>query len=481
MKFGSHRVNNTLIEGSKGYPTLPHYLISRFPKKHWILAGKLLNIVYDCLSLVLVYFLSYILFQQIWEFETDDAISPEVATTLLSATSPILFPVTARLRAMGGRVVGNFLNLLYFVFFGYAFLFGQPLFYLPCFVLGSLIILSSQFGLQNWLFTSIVLSIFYLHPIPFILAIATVIIGAITPGLGIKQILRHKYNHYLWYFQLTERVGIEDRNNLKDIVYLPVYLVKEPRKFIHLIFTKITPIIAAYSMPVLVVLIFWFAKSPQKLITLADEKIIFYLLSLSSASCLVFAITSLKPFLFLGEAERYLEYSAFYINLLFVYLLLEQGIESNIVFWLVVIQLCIICANYFFVMKSELLKALGIGVELSFRALINFLQQQEDLRVLCIPTKISFKIATALDHSDTLFYYNFVTKDIDGFQYMKDDMVAYRFVRPDFNYFSQKYAINTLVVQKSDLIVVHRQGIDYNFEALNKVFENDEYVVYTIS
>ena len=481
MKFGSHRVDNTLIEGSKGYPTLPHYIISRFPKKYWVLAGKLLNIVYDCLSLVLIYFLSYILFQKIWEFGTDDVISPEVATTLLSATSPILFPVTARLRAMGGRVVGNLLNLLYFISFGYTFLFSQPLFYLPCFVLGLLIILSSQFGLQNWLFTSAVLSIFYLHPIPLIFAIATVIIGAITPGLGIKQILRHKYNHYLWYFRLTERVGIEDRNNLKDIVYLPVYLVKDLRKFVNLIFTKITPIIAAYSMPVLVILIFWFTKSPQKLIALRDEKIIFYLVSLSAASCLAFAITSLKPFLFLGEAERYLEYSAFYINLLFVYLLLEQGIESTIVFWLAVIQLCIIFANYFFVIRRELLKALGIGTALPFKTLIDFLQQQEDLKILCIPTKISFKIATELDHPNTLFYYNFVTKDIDGFQYMKDDMVAYRFVRPDFNYFRQKYAINTLVVQKSDLTIARRQGIDYDFEALNKIFENDEYMVYTIA
>ena len=481
MKFGSHRVDNTLIEGSKGYPTLPHYIISRFPKKHWVLAGKLLNIIYDCLSLVLIYFLSYILFQKIWEFETDDVVSPEIATTLLSATSPILFPVTARLRAMGGRVVGNLLNLLYFVSFGYAFLFSQPLFYLPCFVVGLLIILSSQFGLQNWLFTSAVLSIFYLHPIPLIFAIATVIIGAITPGLGIKQILRHKYNHYLWYFRLTEGVGIEDRNNLKDIVFLPAYLVKDLRKFIHLIFTKITPIIAAYSMPVLVILIFWFAKSPQKLIALADEKIIFYLLALSSASCLAFVITSLKPFLFLGEAERYLEYSAFYINLLFVYLLLEQGIESSIVFWLVVIQLCIIFVNYFFVIKGELLKALGIGTALPFKALIDFLQQQENLKILCIPTKISFRIATELDHPNTLFYYNFVTKDIDGFQYMKDDMVAYRFVRPDFSYFRQKYAINTLVVKKSDLTIAQKQGINYNFEALNKIFENDEYMVYTIA
>ena len=286
-------------------------------------------------------------------------ISPETATTLLSATSPILFPVTARLRAMGGRVVGNLLNLLYFISFGYAFLFSQPLFYLPCFVLGLLIILSSQFGLQNWVFTSTVLSIFYLHPIPLIFAIATVIIGAITPGLGIRQILRHKYNHYLWYFRLTERVGIEDRNNLKDIVCLPVYLVKDLKRFINLIFTKITPIIAAYSMPVLVVLIFWFAKSPQKLMALVDKKIIFYLLSLSSASCLAFVITSLKPFLFLGEAERYLEYSTFYINLLFVYLLLEQGIESTIVFWLVIIQLCIIFVNYFLCYQKRIAKGIG--------------------------------------------------------------------------------------------------------------------------
>ena len=131
--------------------------------------------------------------------------------------------------------------------------------------------------------------------------------------------------------------------------------------------------------------------------------------------------------------------------------------------------------------QKELLKALGIRTALPFKALIDFLQKQENLRILCIPTKISFRIATELDHPDTLFYYNFVTKDIDGFQYMKDDMVAYRFVRPDFSYFRQKYAINTLVVQKSDLAIAQGQGIDYNFEALNKIFENDEYMVYTIA
>jgi hypothetical protein len=98
-------VDNSVIEGYRGYPPLAHYLVSLFPEKLWIAAGRLLNITYDLVSIIIIYYLTDHLFRDVWDIRPTAALDGPTVVSLLYATSPILHPVTARLKAIGGRTL----------------------------------------------------------------------------------------------------------------------------------------------------------------------------------------------------------------------------------------------------------------------------------------------------------------------------------------------------------------------------------------
>ncbi|MFX0196994.1 MAG: hypothetical protein ACFFCW_12775, partial [Candidatus Hodarchaeota archaeon] len=195
-----HQVPDSLIEGKRGYPALTHYIVSLFPRSYWGVAGRLLNIVYDCVSVIMVYFLARILFEMYFNaVQFDTIITPQLLVALLVATSPILMPVTARMTSIGGRSFCLFLSLLYFSFLGYGFLYNVVWGIIVCVPVGILIVMSSQFAFQNLIFLSLILGVLYLNPLPILILVLMAIICWFVPQLGIRDILRFKYEHMKWY------------------------------------------------------------------------------------------------------------------------------------------------------------------------------------------------------------------------------------------------------------------------------------------
>jgi len=476
-------VEDSVVKGYRGYPILPHYIVSLFPEKYWLVTGKLLNIAYDLIAIIIVYYLSTFLFTNVWQLSLDGMITAPVAVTMLYATSPILHPVTARLKAIGGRTLGNVFCLGYMVLLGYAFLTDRHLIYLICIPFGWAIMLSSQFGMQYIIFSSFLLSIFYLNPLPIILICLTVLSGILMPKLGLRKVLQRKIDHYIWYIKnYTKGTTASNRNKIKDIMLLPLYLIKKQEYFIKLCFTKITPIITAYSIPSLVLLTFWIVMSPKSISLFVADDVTLFLSFLSISTIFLFIITSLKYFLFLGQAERYFEYSAGFIYVLFIYYISKVGISSRVLYWLLFFQMTIILGNFLYSQRHALRERLTFSEKNKFRALIDYLENLGGLKLLSIPTKWNFKIATYLDNTDALFYYDNISnpKKIDGIKYMQEDHILLHYVKPDMQYFANKYGINTVVVQKKELKNAENLGINYEFKDCKKLFENDEYLVYKI-
>ncbi len=482
--IGRHDVDDALVPGIRGYPPLPHQIVACFPERTWPGVGRALNIAYDLLAVAAVYSLAWLVFERVWGLSATGLLSAAGLTTLVYATSPILHPVTARLKAIGGRTLGSLLTLLYFACFGAAFLVGWPLLYAGCIAIGLLILLASQFAMQVLVSSSVVLSLLYFDATPVLVLVATFAIGIVVPQLGIRQLLQRKWAHYRWYVAYADKgTTATDRNRLKDLLLLPVYLVTKPRKFANVVFLKSTPTIAAYSMPPLVVLLYWTATDWATLQALYADEWFRYASALSIAGACAFTITSLKPFLFLGQAERYFEYAAAPLCLVFLRTALERGVGGEAMILLVVGQLGIVLTIFLSVVlqSGQLAEKIRVSRDTALDEAVAALEQHPGpINALTIPTKLSYNVSVNLDRSDANYYYYSFAEPGRGMRYMQEDHVEHHLIRPDFGHFRTRYGINTVVVDKRTLAFAAAKGLEYPVEMLDIVFENANYAVYSL-
>jgi len=478
------KIHDSLIEGYLAYPPLLSFIVSLFPKKYWFAYGKLLNIIFDCLSIVFVYYCSTFIFEYLIKVNSA-IISPAFSVALLFSTSPIFFPVSyyARLgRINGGRTISVLFSLLYFTAFGCAFILDIQWCYFICIPIGILIILSSQFGMQYMIFTSILLAIFYLHLYPIIILLCIFLIVILIPKIGARKIIVYKLNHYLWYIKANKqkKSNVWDRNNIKDILLLPYYLFKNVKKFIRLVTKKITFCIIIYSLPIIVVLTVWIIMNPESIEIFTINSTTTYISVLVLSSFITVFLTSLKPLLFLGQAERYLEYSVFFIYLLFVIYLFRYQFNVTTIINLVLMQLFLVFLSFMLKKLSELKKNMLPDDSNEFKELISFLSKKKSLRIISIPTKLNFKVETFLYEKNNKYYYDFIGDKLDGMRYMNEEYSILHYVNTDFNYFKKKYKINTIIVRNKNINVAKMKGIQYKFSGLNKIYANNEYEVYKI-
>ncbi|MBU1122095.1 MAG: hypothetical protein KKF54_05335, partial [Candidatus Omnitrophica bacterium] len=180
---------------------------------------------------------------------------------------------------------------------------------------------------------------------------------------------------------------------------------------------------------------------------------------------------------------RYFEYSAAFIYAVFIYYICKREIDVSIVFWLLLFQIAAILVNFLYSQREEIKEKLMLAKPAAFRYLIDYLKTRQGLKLLSIPTKWNFMIATFLDNTDAIFYYDNICDydKIDGLKYMEEDYIALYYVKPDMNYFAEKYGINTVVMQKQSLKYAETQGINYKFKEEDKLFENELYLVYKIN
>ncbi len=481
-RFGKHTAYNSFVTGDFPYPSLPHYIVSLMPQRHWLLSAHILNIVYDCLNVAVFYFLAKFLFTNTWPISIDntDQLSFHFLAALIYTTSPILFPVNARLKSIGGRTFGGLLVLLYFVCLGAAWLYQIYWLYFLVWLIGLVILMSSQFAAQAMTFFSLILSVLWGSILPASMVLLIIVLGYLIKPIGIHRIIVGKINHYIWYFRnYTGHPQVGSRNHLKDIIRLPYYLFASPRYFLELGFTRITPIIAIFNLPLLWPVLYYIIQGEFEWNLLAQDQVLDFLWFLVLASFFVFAITSIKWFLFLGQAERYFEYSIAPLTLLFVYWITFADIPVSVGFYVIILNLIVVLINFIWVVKSQLKWSVSDNLDLEFKELMEFLQAQKNLKILFIPTKLNYLLDAYLGRQDFKYYLFFISsQNIEGFKYMEQDEVSYGYLIPDLSSLSRKYGADTLVVKKSDLGTAQDMGINYDFNGLILAYENAQYRVY---
>ncbi len=247
-----------MIESKIGYPRLQHFIISRFPQSKWFLVGNVLIVLYDLIQIVLVYILSSylldIIHPEITQYSVVTILSYSGWIALLFSSSPMFFPISARLTGLGNaRTIGNLFLFLLMVIWMPIQLYDMYYLLPVAFLLVCLIILSSLFALQVMFFNFIFLSIFYLDFVPVIFILCSVVFAYFLP-IRAKDVLLFKYNHWRWFFKnAQEGTTAYNRNKIKDFISLPIYLIKDVNFFLYKIINHLTPVILLYSVPSIII------------------------------------------------------------------------------------------------------------------------------------------------------------------------------------------------------------------------------------
>jgi len=211
-----------------------------------------------------------------------------------------------------------------------------------------------------------------------------------------------------------------------------------------------------------------------------SDNITRYSLMIVSASVLIFALTSFKWLLFLGQAERYFEYSAPFLSLLLTFYLITTKSSAYILLVFLILHISIIFIIFCYIMRKDLainLRFISQQDQSLGDVLMSF---GHEMRILTIPLKYSYALSFKLQKPIFKFYHMFVSQGNKGFQYMEEDLEKYNWPRNDLNYFKEKYGINIVVALRKVLESAREQGLYEELAQHQPVFENEDHIVYRL-
>lgn len=483
---GNFYVNDSIQKGFAGSPRFYYKLLSRFKQKNWRLAGDVLNISWDLISIFILYLISkYYVLNELSNYanlkNTDVQIDALLIFTLISyAFAPLLNPITGRLKGIKARTFSNTLIVIVSILIFLIVNFNLYIAILPSAILGVVIILSSAFGAQYFIFMCISLSAMYLTWSPLVVLAGSFILSynKITGGYFV---IRHKINHYRWYSS-NYKGTTADRNNIREMFNLKAF-IQNPKLLVDQIFYKNTILIVLFNVPVITVVL-WFIYSNGYFFT--ENLVLQYLTKLVLTGTLAFVLTSLHKFLFLGQAERYFEFILFPVYLLFhfiVFIEFENSfyLHSLIILWNITATLINKNKVEPFSRLHRYSDVKQENDENRFQRIREVLDTTKNLSILTVPFKLSFRLSSYLYEPEKWkWYYLFISdQEIDGFDYMLNDTLIYDYPDKDINFYEDKYSINTIVKinnEKSQTYISRDELLKNDY---SEVYSDNEFTIYT--
>ena len=317
--FGS--IITDVVEAKNwNHPFLYHWILSFFNTGKLFSISKYINIFLDsiyCITIVLVIQTT----AMNWEL------------SFLAGTLYITCPMWFSRISMGPRLSSfspRIISEIGVNFFLIVVLSPLPIFtkYSLAIILGTFVLLSSKFGLQAIIFLSIIISLTVSNYHILLLLLLSIISSVIITKGEFINILKDQYSHLKWYFlnNIKGKMAVSNRNSLTLI-----FKRKKDDNILSYFFKIILSLLAKNSftgvilkLPILIVFAF-FLFQYNSILTLE-------LISASMvvvSAIILFILINIPIFLFLGEAERYLNHVSFFI----VFFVASVSIETNNLFY----------------------------------------------------------------------------------------------------------------------------------------------------
>lgn len=329
----SKKVSRLMLPHKITYPYLFHYLISFIPKKYDLEIDKYSSLIFDTLMIISAYF-TFLYISSSYEIA--------ILGAFVLAVSPVLLRVSNAPRAYNvtPRVFGEFLFVVFIeglVLFKFD---ANYMWIIMSVVSGIFILLSSKFTNQALLFFSLgflAIGEHLMFEVLFISVIVAVIFFKRDFFDSIYGQVKHsifyfKYNQkkYLW----TTRLSFADylkliKTKLKDKLFLQ-WIYQENAWYHQVVFVYWSVIVIFY--------LYFTQESSSDLID--------YMIMWLVISSILMLITSFKYFMFLGEAERYMEHTVLLQAFLIAYFSVEKSH-----YWFIVLYILYSLVGYFYFKK----------------------------------------------------------------------------------------------------------------------------------
>jgi hypothetical protein len=489
--FSNKNLDDSLIPGYLSYPPIPHIFLAKLPERYQGIVGGISNIAYDLFVVLIIYFVGQQLFYDMGIYARSFGISAGAACALIWATSPILHPFGARLKSIGGRALGNLFVIIYFLSFYEASITGMWPYYIPCLIFGVLVILSSQFALQVLMFSSIGLSLAYLSFAPLMVLAAVFILGLSIPSLGIRKQLEGKWEHIKWYSQNLPSMYIYDINRFGAFIKALLQFFNKPKELITFILFKCTPSLVLILSPCAMLVTYWLLKefsapllSDVQILnqdqiywnSISKNNFLFYSFALAASGLTTTFFISFRQLAFLGEAERYMEYAAIWFTFLFLAYVLQHPNGPFVLFLATTLNLMVIFFSLSVSIVGEMTrKIFSFEKNPGLLGVINYLNDLAPKNIITLPTKLSCQLDCSLQGKHK-FYFPLFCSDKSGFSHLNYDSSPY-YVRSDLSWYAKQYSASIFVGHKSSIEEYKNRIGDFNTDAHEILFENEDFFV----
>lgn len=472
-----------LLPGVYDYPPLFHYFLALFSRTKREQLAPFFSAIIDTIHVLVIYvFILYI--AQLPEFAgyiPDPSLTACIAA-LLFATSPSLIYYGFGPRAFHAtpRTLGElFFTVSFFSGCVYYLQGGTWALFLSC-IFAGLVFLTSKLCSQALIFFSVILALFLKSLFFMTLPIFGLIAALVLSKGHYRKVFVGWIKHSLYIRRNIQQnvSSVRFRNDPSEFKNI-ISSIKEKdfrefsRSFLKIITNNTYVIFAIRNVMFFLVLYLVF----KHLEVVTTNNVLFFLFSWIVASLIIFFMTSLRPFLFLGEAERYIEHSVaaqvILLSVLFAfwmdYLVFGLLLLYHLVFY--------VCNN---VLIYVLIYKLGMENRKAKEDLFSWFISNKinGKKVLSIPTSY-YEIQYKIDNIAVLFPpANFTLIGEDDREELFEE---YPYPNRDLEKQIKRYELDMIVVNKRSLDYASKRGWNYDLGRFTKIFENDVYAVYECS
>jgi hypothetical protein len=198
------------------------------------------------------------------------------------------------------------------------------------------------------------------------------------------------------------------------------------------------------------------------------------------SALVVFVLTSFRKFLFLGQAERYLEFLVVPISVGVMYYIFVNypHLFPEIALLIVVYNLIMVIVSYLYNKRYELRDGMTETVPDTLKSLGEFLKSfhNDPLNVITIPTKFAYYLSLIPGTSLKYYFAWLSTSPFDRFSLMEEDLMNSEMPKDNFKHLCEKYSIGLIIFESA------KQNRYTSFQDLKteEVFNNGHYIVYKI-
>ncbi|MBI2058983.1 MAG: hypothetical protein HYT87_04360 [Nitrospirae bacterium] len=445
------------------YPPLFHYLLACLPKSLREKSERYWGPCIDTFRIPLLYFGT--------EWAAPGWLSPRDRfwLAILIATSPALLQVGTGPRAYQAtpRTLAELLFDATLLTALWSLHQTSPFAAILPAISGGLLLLTSKFSLQILLPVSVAAGLAGHSPglaaLPLTAAMAATLLSR---GYYLR-VLRGQVGHLYFFKTVTSRKypGVFEKNRLQDLLHLPTLFRNSPGKAARVVFQTNSYLIAAIRHPALWMLPILLLGGTS--LQSAPSAQLFVAVTLGALAA--FLLTSLRPFLFLGEPERYLDHAALGPLALVVSLTPSTRIVGLILGY----QLLIYAAYFFLFLK--LFPDQPEQRQARAEAAAFLRNHREPLRILSIgPT---YELAYTCGHEILFPSGNYSAAYMTKTEF--DSLyVLYGYPPQDWRSLMRRYKLNAVYASKSTLQHAGSIGIRYDFVGVRPAYENDQALIF---